>query len=130
MYHIFKDPAPLPNGAPIPTEMAEQITLVNRIRTQYPDTYGRLVVHIANEGRRTVAQAQRAKAEGMTTGAADIIIPARRPLVMELKRRKGGRVSAEQEAYLTAAWELGAFACLCYGLDAAWVAFNQWREEQ
>ena len=114
-----------------PTESVEQVTFFNRLRTAWPDTWGRLAVHPRNEGLKTGGQLRavaKHKAEGMTPGAADIIIPGRTAFVCELKRRDP-RQSSWQEGqieYLTAAHEAGAFSCVAFGADAAWQALREW----
>lgn len=112
-----------------PSEQLEQVTFFNRIRKQYPDTWGVLATHPRNEGDRTYGQVAREKAEGLTTGASDIIIPGRRSFVCELKRRDRTQCALkdEQEKYLLAAIEAGAFACIALGVDAAWMAFEEWK---
>ncbi len=66
----------------------------------------------------------------MATGATDIVIPARIPFVCELKRRDHtlSTIADEQLAYLRAAQAAGACACIALGVDAAWQAFEAWRE--
>ena len=112
-----------------PSEALEQVTFFNRIRAQHPKTYGLIAVHNSNEGKRHHAQTQRQKAEGMTKGASDIIIPGKVTFVCELKRRDHtlSRWQDGQQEYLEAAHRLGAFACVALGADAAWLAFNEWR---
>jgi hypothetical protein len=114
---------------PCPTEDQEQVTFFNQLRKRYPDTWGALALHPRNEGARTHSQAQRHKAEGLTPGAADIIIPARVAFVCELKRqdRTKSRIGAEQAAYLAAAANAGAFACVAYGWAEAWRALEDWQ---
>lgn len=106
-----------------PTEVAEQMTFFNRVRKT---KYGAIATHIRNEGKRT--NALRERMEGMVNGASDIIIPARVPFVCELKRRDHTLCHWQpgQQEYLIAAQEMGAFACVCLGVDAAWEAFQEW----
>ena len=68
------------------------------------------------------------QAEGMTKGAADIIIPARVAFVCELKRQDHtlSRWQSGQQEYLEAAQAAGAFACVALGAAAAWQAFEEW----
>jgi bifunctional ADP-heptose synthase (sugar kinase/adenylyltransferase) len=115
-----------------PTESAEQVTFINRLRTQWPDTIGRVVVHIQNEGKRHAWQAQRDKAAGMTAGAADIVVPGHVTLLIELKRRDHtqSRFQPGQVEYMQAAHELGAFVCVALGADAAMAAVADWQEAQ
>ncbi len=117
-----------------PTESLEQITFFGRLKDRYPDTWGRLGLHPRNEGQKTGGQfgaLSRHKAEGMTVGASDIIIPGRVTFVCELKRRDRTQ-SAWQDGqieYLTAAHNAGSFACVALGCDAAWEAFEEWLAE-
>lgn len=115
-----------------PTEDLEQITFFNEIRRRFPATHGLLAIHPRNEGLKTAGQfaaVQRHRAEGMTAGAADIVIPGAPAFVCELKRRDPRKSQWQdgQEAYLTAAANMGAFACLAFGWEAAWEAFEAWR---
>lgn len=111
-----------------PTESAEQVTFFNWIRREYPDSYGMVAVHIRNEGKRTVQQSMRQKAEGMQSGAADILIPGSPAFVCELKRRDHTICHWQegQQDYLMAAQKMGAFVCVALGYEAAIEAFNTW----
>lgn len=110
-----------------PSEALEQVTFFARLRAQYPD-YGKIAYHPRNEGKRFAAQVQRDKAEGMATGAADIIVPAGRSFVCELKRRDHTKsaIGDEQIAYLETVAKLGGFACIALGCDAARNAFSNY----
>ena len=117
-----------------PTEALEQITFFRRVRDAYPDSYGLTALHPRNEGQKTGGQfgaLSRHKAEGMTVGASDIIIPGRVTFVCELKRRDRTMCAWQdgQIEYLTAAHNAGAFACVAFGCDAAWGAFQEWLAE-
>ncbi len=116
-----------------PTEAMEQITFFNRIRREYPESWGRLAVHVRNEGLKTGGQfgaVSRHRAEGMTPGAADVLIPGRVSFVCELKRRDRMLCAWQdgQVEYLTAAHSAGAWACVALGCDAAWEAFKEWQQ--
>ena len=115
-----------------PKESAEQISIVNQMRRVYPDTYGRIAVHIRNEGARTHQQTIRHKAEGLTPGAPDLMIPGSPTLLIEIKRQNPtlSRVSQEQLDYLEAAHKAGAFVCLAFGAKAAWEAVEEWIKTQ
>jgi len=117
------------------TESVEQVTFFNRLRTQYPDSWGLLAVHPRNEQQLRGGQfggMSKQKAEGMAPGASDIILPGRVTFVCELKRRDSTKSTWQpgQVAYLTAAHQAGAFACVALGCDAAWQAFNDWLAAQ
>lgn len=114
-----------------PKETLEQTTFFSRIRREFPETYGRLAVHVRNEQQMRGGQfstVTKARAEGMTPGAPDIIIPGRRTFVCELKRRDYTKSDWQegQMEYLIAADRAGAWAVLALGCDAAWQAFLEW----
>jgi hypothetical protein len=113
-----------------PSETVEQITFFNRIR-KIP-TYGVIAVHPRNEGKRHYKQVSKEKAEGMTKGASDIIIPGNPSFVCELKRRDRTQSSWQdgQKEYLEAAKRAGAFACVALGADAAMEALEEWLSRQ
>lgn len=109
-----------------PSESVEQVTFFNRIR-KIP-IYGLIAVHPRNEGVRHYKQVSKEKAEGMTKGASDIIIPGNPAFVCELKRRDRTQSKWQdgQREYLEAAQKAGAFACVALGADAAMEALEKW----
>ena len=114
-----------------PTESAEQMTFFARLRREYPDTYGKTAIHPRNEQQLKGGQFRaisRHKAEGMTTGAADIIIPGNPAFVCEMKRKNHTKSKWQdgQMEYLEAAHNTGCFVCVALGCDAAWEAFQDW----
>lgn len=113
-----------------PTETAEQVTFFGRLRREYPTSWGRLAIHPRNEGLRTHGQAMKHKAEGMTAGTSDIVIPGSPAFVCELKRKDHtqSRMEDGQIEYLEAAKDAGCFVCVALGCDAAWEALKEWRE--
>jgi hypothetical protein len=115
-----------------PKETAEQVTFFNVLRAQYPDSYGLIAIHPRNEGKRTHGQAWHHKAEGMTKGASDIIIPARMSFVCELKRLDHTKSKWEdgQLEYLEAAHNAGAFVCVALGWEPAMLALHDWINRQ
>jgi len=111
---------------PCPTERVEQVTFFSAVRAT---EYGVLAFHPANEGKRTYQQAAWQKADGLTKGVADIIIPTNRPFCCEMKRQDHTKSKWQdgQIEFLQAAQENGAFVCVALGFEAAWQAFNDWR---
>ena len=109
-----------------PSEVAEQMTFFNQVR-KIPHL-APIAMHIRNEGKRTHNQVARQKAEGMVTGAADIIIPGAPAFVCELKRRDHtkSRFQKGQLEYLQAAHHMGAFVCVALGHEAATDALKKW----
>lgn len=114
-----------------PKEDVEQVSFFNRLRKEYPTSWGILALHPRNEGLKEKGQFStviKHKAEGMTAGASDIIIPGCPGFVCEMKRRDH-TLSAwqdKQEDYLLAAQQAGAFACVALGAVGAWKAFEAW----
>lgn len=114
-----------------PAEEVEQASFFAKLRREYPDTLGAIAIHPRNEGLKTGGQFSalvKHKAEGMTKGAADIIIPAGRAFCCELKRQDHTKSKWQegQVEYLTAAGETGAFVCVALGAAAAWEALQDW----
>ena len=71
-----------------------------------------------DESWRNPATAKLLKAEGVVKGVPDLCIPAW-GLWLEMKKRKGGRVSKEQEARIEALRAAGYAVKVCRGFDAA-----------
>lgn len=111
-----------------PSEQVEMATFFNRLRREYPTTWGALAIHPRNEGLRSHQQMVKIKAEGgFVKGAVDVIIPGSPAFVMEMKSMsKTSRLSSDQIEYLTAAQDAGCFACVAFGVDAAWEALHTW----
>lgn len=111
-----------------PTEQMEMVTFVSYVRRKYPETHGKLLVHVRNEGVRSWGQAQWQKAEGMTKGVPDIIIPATTPFLCELKRADHtlSRWQEGQIEYLEEATKQGCFTCVAFGHKAAIAAVEAW----
>jgi hypothetical protein len=80
----------------IPTEHEEQRELVRWFRQTWP---GVRIFAIPNGGARSPATAGRLKAEGVSSGVPDLFIPAW-GLWVEMKRTKGGSLSAEQKDWI------------------------------
>ena len=111
------------NKPPAPTESGEQRALFEWAGIQggvYPEL--RLMYHIPNEGKRSLAMGARMKAEGLRKGVPDIHLPVARNgyhgLFIEMKR-KGGRPEEEQIAWLNELRKNGHVAEVCYGTDDA-----------
>lgn len=99
----------------IPTEHFEQRELVRWFRQTWP---GVRIFAIPNGGHRSLAAAGRLKAEGVSSGVPDLFIPAWR-LWIEMKRTKGGSVSAEQKDWIKYLEEVGYCAKVCKGANDA-----------
>ena len=129
MLHPQKQPAqksapqkkPTP---PIPTESEEQRAVMEWAEYasgKWPEL--RLLYHVPNEGRRSMATGGRLRAEGLKSGVPDLCLPAVRAgyhgLYIEMKRTKGGRATPEQKEWLGALEKEGYKTALCRGAGEA-----------
>ena len=117
----------------VPYEDAEQMALMEwaeRSAGRWPAL--RLLMHIPNGGSRGPVEAARFKAMGVRAGVPDMFLPAPRGgycgLWIELKRRKGGRVTPEQLAWLGALRFEGYAAAVCRGWEEAAAALKRYLE--
>ena len=81
------------SSLPIPTEHEEQRALVSWWRKSLPDVR---IFAIPNGGARGIKTASKLKLEGVSAGVPDLEAPGI-GLYIEMKRQKGGSVSAEQK---------------------------------
>ncbi len=107
--------------ARIPLETEEQQALFQWARyllKQYPEL--ELLYHISNEGRRNP---RRAKAEGIKAGVPDLCLPVPRGkkhgAYIEMKRRKGGRITPQQAAWMDRLQQQGYAVACCNGWEPA-----------
>lgn len=74
-----------------------------------------------------VRQGELFKAMGVRAGVSDLILLHRGQLyALELKKLKGGRVSAEQRQFLNDVRAAGGLATECNGLDKALAQLEKW----
>lgn len=99
----------------IPSEHIEQAHLVIWYRHTWPDVR---IFAIPNGGYRSKATAGRLKAEGVSAGVPDLYIPAWRCWI-ELKRSKGGSVSAAQRDWIKYLQGIGDTVIIAHGADDA-----------
>lgn len=97
------------------TEHAEQVSLVQWLDATHPDL---LYFAVPNGGNRNIITAKKMKAEGVKAGVPDMFFPALK-LFIELKRTKGGNVSAEQK-HMKERLELAGYkVAICHGAKEA-----------
>ncbi len=106
------------------TENQEQAAIFEwaaLMERKYPEL--RLLFAVPNGGYRPPKTAAILKATGVKSGVPDICLPVPRGehhgLYIELKRRKGGALSANQRIWLNALTEQGHMAVCCKGADEA-----------
>ena len=103
------------------TEDGEQ-----RLLAMWLNLRGVLWTHCPNGGRRTIGVARKLKAAGVRKGIPDVLVftkPPKQPgasgVALELKRSKGGQVSAAQKAVLAGLQECGWVCYVAHGAEAA-----------
>jgi hypothetical protein len=116
----------LARGRFIPDEDAEQIEVVEWLKTLralYGNKRKILFAHIPNGGKRDIITAVRLKAMGVMAGFPDlgIFVPSQGypGLFIEMKRLKGGQLSAKQRQWLQDLADAGYKAVVCEGATAA-----------
>jgi hypothetical protein len=114
-----------------PSEDYEMVSFFSRLRREYQLTWGALALHPRNEQLLRNGQfstVAKHRAQGMTKGASDIIIPGPVAFVCEMKRQDPSLSQWKdgQKEYLQSASRVGCFAVLAFGCDAAWDALQDW----
>lgn len=109
---------------PVPLEQHEQAALFEWAEYQkgkYPEL--ELMYASANGGKRHIKTAVELKRTGVKSGVPDICLPVSRAgyhaLYIELKRRKGGRLSENQKWWLERLIKQGNLAMVCHGWEDA-----------
>lgn len=108
----------------IPTEAQEQTALFQwaaMMQGRIPELA--LLHSVPNGGSRHPIEALHLKQQGVKPGIPDIFLPCARGqyhgLYIEMKRRKGGRVSVDQKKMLLALRAQGYKAEVCLGWEEA-----------
>lgn len=116
-----------------PTEEQEQAAVFQWAalkQGQFPELV--LLFHIPNGGLRSKPEAVRFKRAGVKAGVPDLFLPVARGrchgLFVEMKRRKGGRVSKEQEAWIDALGQQGYMCVVAEGAEAACCYIQEYLE--
>ena len=97
------------------TEHEEQRELVSWFRRTFNQVR---IFAIPNGGARGLATAARLKVEGVTAGVPDLFVPAW-CLWIEMKRERGGVVSAEQKDWLAYLSTIGHTTIVAKGCEDA-----------
>ena len=112
------------NKPKVATEAEEQAALfrwAQYSKGKYPQL--ELMFAIPNGGSRNLIEARHLKEQGVKAGVPDICLPVPNlkytALYIELKRKKGGRVSEEQRGWIAALNRVGCRAVVCKGFDEA-----------
>jgi len=99
----------------LPSEHEEQVGVVNWIRRKFPEV---VVFAIPNGDKRSISVAKRLKAEGVTPGVPDLFIPDWN-LWIEMKKQKGGKLSAAQKNMIEHLKRIGHTVIVGYGAEDA-----------
>lgn len=109
---------------PIPDESQEQQNVISWTQWslgRYPEL--EYLHHIPNGGARSKATAGRLRAEGVKPGVPDLCLPVPlggyHGLYIEMKRRKGGTVSADQRRWIDFLQRHGYAVYVCKGAEEA-----------
>ena len=133
---------------PPPTEDVEQICLFRWASAQqgkYPELA--LMYHVPNGGKRSKSEAARFRAMGVKAGVPDIFLPVGiqkldlvdrgqytiirtkyNGLYIELKRQRGGTVSAAQKQWIAALRDAGYAVEVCKGWESAAAVITDYLE--
>lgn len=133
---------------PSPTEDVEQICLfrwANAQQGKYPELA--LMYHIPNGGKRSKSEAARFRAMGVKAGVPDIFLPVGiqkldsvdrgqytiirtkyNGLYIELKRQRGGTVSAAQKQWISDLRTAGYAVEVCKGWEVAAAVITDYLE--
>ena len=118
----------------IPTEAQEQTALfqwAKLMEKKWPEL--QLLHAIPNGGSRNPIEARHLKEQGVKPGIPDVFLPVARGgyhgLYIEMKRRKGGRVSVEQKKMILALRDQGFRAEVCEGWEKARDVITEYMKE-
>lgn len=102
-------------GAILNSEHLEQVRLVSWFRKTYPDTR---ILAIPNGGIRSASAGASLKAEGVSAGVPDLVVPEWL-LWIEMKRETGGTVSPAQRDWISYLESIGHQVIVGRGFEDA-----------
>jgi hypothetical protein len=102
----------------LPSEHTEQVSFVNAFKSTYKDA---LIFAVPNGEFRAISTAKKLKAEGVTPGVPDLVVVFNERIIfIEMKRVKGGTVSAAQKEVIAKINSLGFDVIIGKGAKDAW----------
>ena len=105
-------------------EDAEQEAVI-----EYCDIRDIPIVHIPNEGKRSVSYASKLKRMGLRKGFPDLFVPIAQDvyhgLFIEMKYGEG-KISKDQQKWLMSLTRWGYLCRVCYGFDSAVKVINEY----
>ena len=120
--HVMKNKKPKENFTPLEEE--EQKVFIEWCKMMENKYKGLELIHaIPNGGSRNEIEARNLKLTGVKAGVPDLFLPVARNgkhgLYIEMKRKKGGRVSEFQKDWLAKLTDQGYETAVCYGAEEA-----------
>ena len=119
------------SALPVPLEHVEQCAVIQWTKLQlgkWPELA--LIYAVANGQLRDRRVAAKLKAEGVSPGVPDLVLPVARGgyfgMYAEMKRVRGGSLSAEQKWWRDQLIEWGYHWCMFRGAQAAYDGFTQY----
>ena len=103
------------SGAILNSEHLEQVRLVSWFRKTYPDTR---ILAIPHGGIRSASAGASLKAEGVSAGVPDLVVPEWL-LWIEMKREAGGTVSPAQKDWIVYLESIGHQVIIGRGFEDA-----------
>ncbi|OUO94787.1 VRR-NUC domain-containing protein [Cloacibacillus sp. An23] len=114
----------------VPTEHEEQAQLIRMVNAAFPRDVAALLWAIPNGGGRHIKTAVDLKREGVRAGVPDLMFAYPHKgyagLFIEMKRRKGGRISEEQKRYIELLRAQSYAVVVCKGCDEAFRAITSY----
>jgi len=117
-----------------PTEHQEQVLFLSKLKYYYSRYPELMLIHATpNAAKRSVTGANYNKSEGLKPGVPDLNLPVARgeygSLWIEMKKKKGGILSADQAFWINLLNASGNFAVVCKGAEEAekilWAYMNE-----
>lgn len=114
-----------------PSEDAEQMTIFNELRVNYPDVAA-VATHVKNEGKKTHAEVKKDYQMGLLAGFSDIVIAGNPTMFCELKKEDitKSKISEQQEDFLIRAQKRGSFAFVALGHKGFLEGLRAWVDAQ
>lgn len=110
-----------------PSEKSIQKSVVELLRKKFP---GLRFYKIDNEGKKSFAEHQDKKDQGLSAGVPDLCIPCPRypyhGLYIEFKRKYDSRVSIKQRDWIGYLQKMGYCAEITFGIDEAIVLIEKY----
>lgn len=106
----------------VPSEHLEQVKFVSWFRRTYPTER---ILAVPNGEARSKSVGARLKAEGVSPGVPDLLIP-KFFLWIEMKRTKGGSVTKNQKEWMEYLKGCGYYCVVCKGAEDAIETVKRW----